>query len=89
MDLLLPLPALHGHAPPPPVLNTLFHDDLVAQGIVFTGEEEGRRSNRVVVENEDAVVVQVCCAGFEEPEIKHGGVFDKDLETRHQRLAKT
>lgn len=89
MYRLLPLPALHSHAPLPPEVNTLFHDNWVAQGVVFAEEEEGRRRNRAAVENLDAVVVDVCCVGFEEPEVKHGGVFDKALQTWHQSLAKT
>lgn len=89
MYRLLPLPALHRHAPRPPVVNALFHDHLVAQGIVFAGEEEGWWSDWAVVENQDAVVVEICCVGLEEPEIKHGGVFDKALKTWHQSPAKT
>lgn len=79
MCRLFPLPALHRHAPLPPAVNDLLHDNWVAQGIVFTEEEEGRRSNWAVLENLDALVVDVCRVGFEEPEIKHGGFFDEAL----------
>lgn len=81
---LLPLPALHSHAPLPPEINQLFHDNWVAQGVVFTEEEEGRSGDRVVVENLDAVVVVVCCVGFEEPEVKHGCFSDEALKAWHQ-----
>ncbi len=88
MCRLLPLPALHGHAPLPPVVNALVHDDLVAHDVVFAGEEEGWCSDRAVVENVDTAVVIICCLRFEEPEVKHGGVFDEALEARHQSLTK-
>lgn len=83
---LLPAPALHGHAPGPPVVDALLHDRLVAQGVVLAGEEERRRGDGAVVENQDAVVVEVGRVGLEEPEVEHGGVLDEALETRHQRL---
>lgn len=88
MYRFLPLPVLHSHAPLPPVINTPFHDILVAQGIVFAGEEEGWGSNGAVVENPDAVVIEVHCVASEEPEVQHGGVSDKALKTWHQSLAK-
>ena len=74
---LLPLPAVHSNAPPPPQVNQLFHDSRVAHGVVFTEEEEGWRRNRAVVENLDAVLVEVCRVGLEKPEVEHGGVFDE------------
>ena len=88
MSRLLPLPALHGHAPPPPEVDQLLHGRLVAQGVVFTEEEEGRRGDGVVVKNLDAVVVEVCCVGLEEPEVKHGCVFHEVLEAWNQSLTK-
>lgn len=88
MYRLLPLPALHSHAPRLPVVDALFHDCLVAQGVVFTEEEEGWRCDGAVLEHHDAVVVEVCRVGLEEPEIKHGCIFDKALKTRQQSLAK-
>lgn len=88
MHRLLPLPALNSHAPRLPVVNALFHDRLVAQDVIFTEEEEGWRCDRAVLENPDAVFVEVCRVGLEEPEIKHGCIFDKALKTRQQSLAK-
>ncbi len=79
MYRLLPPLALHGHAPLPPDVDTLVHVGAVAHGVVFAGEEEGWCGNWAVVENLDAVVVEVCCVGFEEPEVKQGGVFDQAL----------
>lgn len=79
MYRLLPPPALHSHAPPPPEVDTLVHGGRVAHGVVFAGEEEGWRSNWAVVENLDAVVIEVCCVAFEEPEVKHGAVSDQPL----------
>lgn len=85
---LLPLPALHSYALLPPVVDDPVHGNLVAQGIIFAVEEEGRCSDLAVVETIDAVVVIVCCVRFKEPEVKQGSVFDKALESWHQSLAK-
>lgn len=79
MYRILPLPALHSHAPLPPEVHQLFQVDWIAHGIVFTEEEEGWCSNWAVVENLDTAVVQVYCVGFEEPEVKQGHVFDQAL----------
>lgn len=86
---LLPLAALHAHAPGAPVLDAALHRRLVAQGVVLTGEEERRRGDGAVVENQDAVVVEVRRVRAEEPEVQHGGVLDEALEARHQRLCQT
>lgn len=88
MHRLLPLPALYSHTPHLPVVDALFHDRMVTQDVVFTEEEEGRRCDRAVLENHDAVFVEVCRVSLEEPEIKHGCIFDKALKTRQQSLAK-
>lgn len=81
MHRLLPLLALHAHAPLPPVVDAPFQGDGVTQGIVLAEEEEGWRRNRVVVENLDAALVEVRRVAFEEPEVKHGGIFDEGLKT--------
>lgn len=85
---LLPLLAHHSQAPPPPAVNNLVHDSLVAHDVVDAGEEEGRRSDWAVGEQMDAGVVEVCCLGFEDPEVNHGSVFDEALKTRKQGPAK-
>lgn len=79
MYRLFPLPALHSHAPLPPQVHHLFQVGWIAQGIVFTEEEESWCGDWAVVENLDAVVVQFCCVAFEEPEVKQGHVFDQTL----------
>lgn len=83
---LLPLAALHAHAPGAPVVDAALHHRLVAQGVVLAGEEERRRGDGAVLENQDAVVVEVGCVRAEEPEVEHGDVLDEALEARHQRL---
>lgn len=84
---LFPLPALHSHASPSPNVQSLFDGVRVTQGIILTEEEQGRRSNGVIMENLDAPGVEVCCLGFEEPEVKHGHAFDQALQTWQQSLA--
>lgn len=89
MNGLFPLPALHRHAPLPPVFDALLHDDQVAQGVVFAEEEEGWRRDGAVVENQDAAVVEVRRLRFEEPEVKQSHVFDKAFEAWHQSFTQT
>lgn len=89
VDGLFPLPALHGHAPPPPVGDALLHRGLVAQGVVFAEEEERRGGDGVVVEHQDAAVVEVGRLRFEEPEVKQSQVFDTAFEAWHQSFAQT
>lgn len=89
MGGLLPLSALHTHAPLPPVFDALLRDSQVAQGVVFTEEEKGRSQDGAVVENQDAAVVEVRCLRFEEPEVKQSQVFDKALEAWHQSFTQT
>lgn len=89
MYRLLPLPALHRHAPFPPEVNHVFQGVWIAHGIVFTVEEQRWCRDWAVVENLDTAVIQVCCVGFEEPEVKQGHVLNKALETWHQSPAKT
>lgn len=86
---LFPLPARHRHAPPPPVVDALLHDGLVAQGVVLAEEEERWRRDGAVVENPDAAVVEVRRLRFEEPEVKQSGVFNKAFEARHESFAQT
>lgn len=86
---LLPLAARDAHAPGAPVVDAALHHRLVAQGVVLAGEEECRRGDGAVVENQDAVVVEVGRVRAEEPEVEHGGVLDEALEARHQRLPQT
>lgn len=86
VDRLLPLPALHGDAPPPPGGHDLLDSGRVAQGVVLAEEEQGRRRDGAVVEHLDAAAVKVCRAAFEEPEVKHGGGFHQALQTGHQGL---
>lgn len=82
-----PLPAVHGHPSAPPQVHQFFQDGGVAQGIVFTEEEEGGGGDGVFIENLDAALVDVCRVSLEEPEVEHCGVFDKTLQTWHQSLA--
>lgn len=79
MSGLFPLPAVDRYSPPPPGFNQLLQDSRVAHCVIFTEEEEGWRSNRVVVENLDAFIVKICSVGFEEPEVEHGNISDKTL----------
>lgn len=88
MCRLLPLPAPNSHSSLPPEFDQILYHHRVAHCIVLTVEEEGGRSDRIVVENLDAVLVQVCCVAFEKPEVKHGSVFDEALHTWQQSLAK-
>lgn len=89
VDGLFPLPARHRYAPPPPVVDALLHDGLVAQGVILAEEEERWRCDGAVVENPDAAVVDVGRLPFEEPEVKQSGVFDKAFKARHKSFAQT
>lgn len=89
VDGLLPALALHGDAPLPPELHALLHHGHFAQGVVFAEEEEGRRRDGAVVEDQDAAVVEVRRLPLEEPEVKQSQVFDYAFEARHQSFTQT
>lgn len=87
MYRLLPLPAVHSHSSLSPEVNQLLQRRGVAHRIVFTGEEESRSGDWAVVENLDAGLIEVCRVRFEKPEVKHGRVFDEELQAWHQSFA--
>lgn len=86
---LLPLPAGHRHAPPPPVIQHRLQVRGAAHDVVFTVEEEGRRRHGAVVENLDGPLVEVNRVGFKEPEVEQRQVPDQALQSRHQGLPQT